>query len=454
MFATALAVAGIGMARTRHRWPIGIAAVALLAIAWLRAMAVVPLRLDLVSRSIDFSGSAIIPLVAGLILLLLLLPRRPAVTLPLVTAAVWIASGLMLASGPANPLFRLLFRVVSPLRGIRAPTRWSMIVFAGMAILIASFVARFRRRGVAAAVCSLLMLAEVWVPNRFVQAASPTATTRWLAKARFRGGVFETPFRTNGSDYRYMLAAATHLKPLLNGVSSFEPADRDQLEHADEATLRKMNATLVIAHDRDGGNLCRDEISVVDPARIEWLPPMICDTPQATVLSPVPNADVRGPLTIRVNTTAKNVRARLGGGRVVVALTNGVATIAERPASLPRDTDIEIEIDHTRLEGTFLTWRRRSELVWYDWRPPATWEIARRLGAPDQLGRDLLTSRAPANLLVRATLAAGRGLDDAAFPDFATAALIGHRITLEAPSREALVRKIIETDEFARGNLR
>lgn len=451
------------------------AAIALLTLAYFRAAAVVPLRLDLVSRAYDFSGSWWIPFVAAALFAIAALRYRWSAAAAAVTAAVWIVAGFVLSLGPATPLFRFLFAYVSPLRGIRVPARWAMIVFVGMAILIAFAVGK---RFAIAAICAVVLLAEAWAPNRFVHAASTTQTTRWLAGAQFEGGVFELPFRKEGSEYRYLLAAATHMRPILNGISSYVPSDRDALERLDDTlvpTLRRMNASLVVVHrDRLGERaadvdrwlatsgltrirrFCRDDVFAFHAAPFEES----CDAPVTDVLSPTPGADMRGALRIEVRSNAKAVSARIGSGRLIVPLVNrgGMwsAVVAKRPESVDRDTDIQIEADGVRLEGAFLTWRRATELRWYDWRSPATWEIAQRLGAPQQLGRELLNSHSPANVLARATLRAGRGLDDAGFRDFAISALIGRRVDLQidATDRESIVFAILESDAFGRANLK
>jgi hypothetical protein len=421
------------------------AAFALLTLAYLRFAAVVPLRLDLVSRAFDFSGAVWIPLVAGALCAIAALRYRWAPTAALVTAAVWIVTGFVLSLGATNPLFRALFELVSPLRGIRAPARWSMIVFAGIAILIAIAIGN---RLVLAVVASVFLLAEQWAPNRLVHAPSrPSLTTRWLATAQFDGGVLQLP----PGRYREMREAATHLRPIVGGVSSFEPAHRGDLERHAGIVVGKKPPGDAFTHVR---RFCGEDVF----ARQAIAFAEQCDTPSVDVIEP--KADVRGALRIEVRSNAKAVSARIGSGRLIVPLVNlnGIwsATIAKRPNRIHRDTDIQLEADGVRMEGSFLTWRRATELRWYDWRSPATWEIARRLGAPDQLGRELLTSRAPANVLARATLRAGRGLDDAGFRDFAISALVGRRVALDirTTDREALVFAILESEAFARANLK
>jgi len=442
-------------------------AIACLTLAYFRAAAVLPLRVDLVSRAIDFSGSAWIPFAIGAVCAIALWSgglqaagardRRAEARR---STLIWIVTGFLLSLGPATPFFRFLFDVFSPMRGIRAPARWSMLVFLGLAILVAFALGK---RVALAAICALVLLGEQWFPNRFLHAPSrPSMTTRWLAAEKFDGAVFDVPFRTGGSEYRSMLAMATHLHPILGGVSSFEPSDLDALANPDAALLRKFDTKYVVAHG--GGQsiaglhlvrrFCQDEVFAFEPMPFAEA----CDTPRVEVIAP--GGDVRAALRIAVRTNAKQVKARIGSGALVVPLArNGdtwTATIDKRPRSVARDTDLQIEVDGVRLEGTFLVWRRATELRWYDWRSPATWEIAQRLGAPNQLGRDLLTSHSPANVLARATLRAGRGLDDAGFRDFAIGALIGHRadIRFTTSDRAAIVFAIIESDAFAKANLK
>lgn len=448
----------IVLAASRSKRAIAPAALAivLLTLAYFRAAAVVPLRLDLVSSAWDFSGSARWPFVVGAICAvaaLFLRAHRRVGGATLFAAGTWIVVGFVLSLGPSNAVFRFLFQVISPLRGIRVPTRWAMIAFLGLAILIAFAVGR---RAVVAAFCAVLLLLEQAAPNRFVHAPSkPSLTTRWLKTARFEGGVLDLPQRTDGSEYRYLREAATHLRPIIGGVSSFEPKDADPERHAGIVVVHRAGIAPSPRFTRIR-RFCREEVFALKAIPFAES----CDTPDLDVVAPQPNADVRGPLRIEIRTNGKAVKARLGSGRVIVPLARRgdtwSAILPQRPRSIERDTDLQIEIDGHRFEGTFLTWRRALELRWYDWRSPATWEIAQRLGAPNQLGRELLNSHAPANVLVRATLRAGQGLDEAGFRDFAVAALIGRRVDLriEATDRAQIVFAILGSDAFARANLK
>ncbi|HYC87641.1 MAG TPA: hypothetical protein VEO54_00390 [Thermoanaerobaculia bacterium] len=167
---------------------------------------------------------------------------------------LWIAIGFMGSLGLHFVFHEFLFGAVPGFRAIRAPSRWAVIAYIGMAILIALFTATLRRFGwlVPAAFAVALWSAPVrW----FLLDPQTPPVYEWLAKQKV-SAIVELPMDTLSSEYEYMLHATAHHQRMVNGVSGFSPPLRDELsrlQHTD-AFLDKAPVELVIVHsDRYGG---------------------------------------------------------------------------------------------------------------------------------------------------------------------------------------------------------
>jgi hypothetical protein len=398
----------------------------------------------------------------------------------------WLLLGFEASRGIHSPIYRALFHLVSPFRGIRVPARWSTIVYLALAVLIAA--ALSRRHAFVAVLCTLAILAEQHAPTRYYYTVAETPEVyRWLKTTSIEGAVFELPYRRDGSEYRYMLRAATHLRPMINGISSFEPRNVSDFETLDTSLLAKLRArgaSHVIVHtDRVDASqwlaenaaslklvrrFCNDAVYAIDrnsTAAIES-----CDVPVAHLDSPTPNADIRGPLTIRgtINRSDVRVRALFDGGRSlsVPVPINGntfALTLPLPPRWLPKYTDLQIEIvdgagKRTRLDDQFLEWREPSDLLFYDWRPGALHELALRMHRDDRFAYAIRDSTRQANVIARALLHDTKGLDDRAFAREMDRALLGQERGVKwwphHPDRYACIIDVLSTDEFAAKHLR
>jgi hypothetical protein len=131
---------------------------------------------------------------------------------------------------------RALYELVPLFRSIRVPARWAMVADLGLALLagagaLALAGAWQRRRGgsrfaatvVFAAACLLLLFEQRAAPLvLFRGKADPDELTRKLATLPMRGGLVELPSSQDPhGNYEYVLRAADHGKPLVNGVSGF-----------------------------------------------------------------------------------------------------------------------------------------------------------------------------------------------------------------------------------------
>ncbi|HEX8170725.1 MAG TPA: hypothetical protein VF824_09320 [Thermoanaerobaculia bacterium] len=158
--------------------------------------------------------------------LALLLLRREAARVSL--ALLWIAIGFAGSLGLNFEFHRFLFGAVPGFRAIRAPARWAMIAYVGMAILIAlvtAFAAR-ANRWLALAVPLAFVVTLNRAPIRwYLSIPEPRAVDRWLAKSG-RGAIVEVPIDVGASEYEAMFRATFHHRPMVNGVSGFAPPER------------------------------------------------------------------------------------------------------------------------------------------------------------------------------------------------------------------------------------
>jgi hypothetical protein len=169
--------------------------------------------------------SSTIPMALLVIAILARLPLRAWIArsrfpIELWIAALWIVIGVIGSFGLHAFFHSILFHDVPGFRATRAPARWALIAYAGLAVASAVALARMRRRTLI--VLALLAVVDVWPRIRWEQAVSePSPFDRWLA-ASHAGPLIELPLR-NDLGYLYLLGAASHDVLLFNGISGFEP---------------------------------------------------------------------------------------------------------------------------------------------------------------------------------------------------------------------------------------
>jgi hypothetical protein len=137
--------------------------------------------------------------------------------------------------------YRLCYDLIPMFRSIRVVTRGSMIAYLGIALLAGLGVkhlaevlpARFRwlRPGLVAGLACVLLLAELNAAPLRVERGEPypDAVTLRLKQTQMRGGIVELP-AGGFFNYRYMLRAADHQKPLIVGTSGFNSPIEDKIE--------------------------------------------------------------------------------------------------------------------------------------------------------------------------------------------------------------------------------
>jgi hypothetical protein len=138
------------------------------------------------------------------------------------------------AFGPDAGLYRLFYETLPIFTFLRAPGRMGVmvtlaaVVFASIAI--AHVIARLPKPSVAAAMLSLVAIAELWTMplTQFRDVEPPSPAYRLLATLP-PGAVAEFPWWYERPQFPrhayYMLNSTTHWKPLVNGYSDHIPAD-------------------------------------------------------------------------------------------------------------------------------------------------------------------------------------------------------------------------------------
>ncbi len=185
-------------------------------------------------RAFRFSGASLPDSLRGL-------RRDDALIVGLLLAGI----GFLGSFGLRLPFHRVLYETVFLFRSIRAPARWAMVAHLGLALLAGlgalriaeRLAARKPGRPVAAAVfgaAALAMLFELYAPLKTVVMrgeADPDEATLFLKATPMKGGIVELPVSDAvHGNYRYVLRAADHGKPLVNGVSGFGVAHVEKLE--------------------------------------------------------------------------------------------------------------------------------------------------------------------------------------------------------------------------------
>jgi len=138
-------------------------------------------------------------------------------------AALWIAVGFIGSLGMHTPFHTFLFEHVPGFRATRAPARWAMVSYAGLAAWAAAGMAVVAAKKWRAVLICALALADVWPRIRWMHTlVEPAAADLWIAREH-AGPVYLLPFDRGEQPYLTMLRATVHHQPMFNGLSSFEP---------------------------------------------------------------------------------------------------------------------------------------------------------------------------------------------------------------------------------------
>ena len=153
-------------------------------------------------------------------------------------ALVWVVIGFAGSFGLNFLFHKFLYDYIPLFRGMRAATRWGMICYVGLALLAGLGAYRFsetisRRLPRLKTAGYVLIIAAVLVelhaaPLAMVRGAiDPDAISLDLKNRTMKGGILELPI---GADHIYMLRAADHLHPIVNGSYSFVPPLKVEIE--------------------------------------------------------------------------------------------------------------------------------------------------------------------------------------------------------------------------------
>jgi hypothetical protein len=149
---------------------------------------------------------------------------------------ICFVTGFLGSFGLRFSFHRALFELIPLFRSIRVPARWAMVADLGLALLAGAgalaLAESWKRRrdgsrvagGVVfgAAAVALLLEQRVAPLGLFRGKADPDGLTQKIATLPMRGGLLELPSsHKNHGNYEYVLRAADHGKPLVNGVSGF-----------------------------------------------------------------------------------------------------------------------------------------------------------------------------------------------------------------------------------------
>ncbi|HVT44969.1 MAG TPA: DUF4214 domain-containing protein [Thermoanaerobaculia bacterium] len=150
----------------------------------------------------------------------------------LLAAILWLGIGIIGSLGLRTFFHQFLFDYLVVFQSIRAPVRWAMIAYAGLAVLVGVgtlTLLRNRSRSVSAAITAAIVvvvlfdLRPVQIPWHLGDPAR-AAVYEWLARSAPPGAIVELPLSLDGmSEVPYVLASTRHHRPLVNGASGFYP---------------------------------------------------------------------------------------------------------------------------------------------------------------------------------------------------------------------------------------
>ncbi|MFI5119653.1 MAG: hypothetical protein ACHQM4_04530, partial [Thermoanaerobaculia bacterium] len=190
----------------------------------------------------------------------------------LTVGAIWAVLGFLGSLGMNTPFHRTLFDTLFFFRSIRVPARWAMVAYLGLALLagagaLALSEAWSRRRPgawrawlVFVVAASVLLFEDRAAPLELTRGeADPDEATLFLAKTAMKGGLVELPSGTEEhGNYRGILRAADHGKPLVTAVSGFLGPVVRLIERKEGQTpipgdllddLEKIPTSYILVHD-------------------------------------------------------------------------------------------------------------------------------------------------------------------------------------------------------------
>lgn len=197
--------------------------------------------------------SADVPLMLLVILLAVRFARPAPAVAERYAAVLWILIGVLGSFGMNAFFHAFLHRRIGIFQAVRAPVRWAVIAYIGLAIFAAFGVKRSKRF---AAVLIPLAMIDLWPAIRWEHVSSETAPVyQWLAKNRI-SPLIELP-ASGGNEFRYLLGSAVHHLPQFNGVERTghpvfvrirEKLDQGQYDDELLQLLERHGCRLIVVH--------------------------------------------------------------------------------------------------------------------------------------------------------------------------------------------------------------
>jgi hypothetical protein len=161
--------------------------------------------------------------------------------------AFWLGSilavlGFCFSLGWNFFFYRICYQLLPMFKSMRVVTRGAMLTYLGLALLsglgvqrLAEWISqrypRFQMKHVFIVACVLLLLEFNSAPLRIERGDPfPDSTTLRFKQTPMRGGIVYLP-AGGDNNYRYMLRAADHAKPLIVGTSGFNSPFEDKIEN-------------------------------------------------------------------------------------------------------------------------------------------------------------------------------------------------------------------------------
>ncbi|HVF42866.1 MAG TPA: hypothetical protein VM936_07650 [Pyrinomonadaceae bacterium] len=184
---------------------------------------------------------------------------------------VWAVWGFLASLGANFFVNRWLHDYVMPFQSLRIPSRWSMICYAGLAVLAgvgasklaasASHVwprARAATIVFALAACALLFELHASPLPIEIGELNTSQLAERLKRTPMRGGLVELPSEEGANRHYYMLRAADHGRPLVNATASFISPITAQINNATregpvpssfQDLLERIPASYLVVHN-------------------------------------------------------------------------------------------------------------------------------------------------------------------------------------------------------------
>jgi hypothetical protein len=165
-------------------------------------------------------------------------------------AAAMVLTGVVVALGARMFLFRELAEILPFVFGaIRCPTRGIVLAHLGLGVLAAIFAARRGVMGTTALAALMLVELRAAPLSLYDGDPSPPPSVTWIDGRGLPGGVLELPMKYE-DNFLYVLWAASHDYPILNGYSGFFPKSFEALEAAFTAPSIGNEARALLARNQ------------------------------------------------------------------------------------------------------------------------------------------------------------------------------------------------------------